>query len=374
MADPSRSDEQPSPPPSEPIDGLPNPSEPQQSFPSPSSSLFSHLRPASSTPSAPTSDSFFPSMPQSSASLLASSLSPIRVYYESQLPYQQAAAPMTKEEQAYLQAQARLQEMPEKCFSWCSQNAMAQPTCRMVCLRKRALGQSKEEHTERLRASRRALASPEALARHMQTQEEEPTASSRVLQWLQSPISTLHQKVMPYSIIYVRGSPDGAIGRYMEELERDDGNYDFKHISRGAVARKASGRRSDDEEGMEYMEWGDQESLLHLPLTSVLSPILSLPANLSRLFSPSLRFISAYTTSFTDGGQLRMINKFYETVQNNGASEMLSKIEKVVQKRAEETREKREEMLKQRQQERVERMKDMKDVGKEVEGKGGDGQ
>ncbi|WVQ70736.1 hypothetical protein IAR50_000258 [Cryptococcus sp. DSM 104548] len=371
MSSPPRNNEHSPPSPSEPTDGLL--SSEAESSSSPSTNLFSHLRPAPSS-DAPRTSSFIPSIPQSSASLLASSLSPTKAYFEAQLPFQQAAVPMSKEELASLQAQARLQQMPEKCFSWCSQNAMAQPTCRMVCLRKRALGQSKEEHTERLRASRRALASPEALAAHMQAQEEEPSVSSRLLQWLQSPISTLHQKVLPYSIIYVRGSPDGVIGRYMEELERDDGHYDFKHISRGVVARKASGRRSDEEEGMEYMEWGDQEALLHLPLTSVLSPILSFPANISRLLSPSLRFINAYTTSFTDGGQMRMINKFYETVQNNGASEMLNKIEKVVQKRAEETREKREEMLKQRQQERVERMKDMKDVGKEVEGKGSDGQ
>lgn len=106
-------------------------------------------------------------------------------------------------------------------------------------------------------------------------------------------------------------------------------------------------------------------ALMHLPLTVLFSPILALPDNLHRLVSPSLRLLSAYKTSFTEGGQGRNLDRFVETVKNNGAGEMVDKINTFIEKRVQEGREKREEMMKQRQ----ERMKGMKDVGSEVEGK-----
>lgn len=105
-------------------------------------------------------------------------------------------------------------------------------------------------------------------------------------------------------------------------------------------------------------------ALMHLPLTVLFSPILALPENIHRLLSPSLHLLSAYKASFTEGGQGRNLDRFVETVKNNGAGEMVEKINTFIEKRVQEGREKREEMMKQRQ----ERMKGMKDVG-EVEGK-----
>ena len=57
----------------------------------------------------------------------------------------------------------------------------------------------------------------------------------------------------PWSFIYVKGTPEGVVGRYMEELEGDDGNSDFGSISRNAsdlMRRKSPG-------GMEYIDWGE---------------------------------------------------------------------------------------------------------------------
>lgn len=102
---------------------------------------------------------------------------------------------------------------------------------------------------------------------------------------------------------------------------------------------------------------------MHLPLASVFSPILALPDNMNRLLSPSLNLLSAYKASFVEGGQARNLARFVETVRNNGAGEMVGKINTFIEKRVQEGREKREEMMKQRQER-------MKDVGKEVEGKG----
>lgn len=104
-------------------------------------------------------------------------------------------------------------------------------------------------------------------------------------------------------------------------------------------------------------------ALLHLPLASIFSPILALPDNMNRLLSPSLNLLSAYKASFVEGGQARNLTRFVETVRNNGAGEMVGKINTFIEKRVQEGREKREEMMKQRQER-------MKEVGKEVEGKG----
>lgn len=101
-------------------------------------------------------------------------------------------------------------------------------------------------------------------------------------------------------------------------------------------------------------------ALMHLPLTVLFSPILALPDNLHRLVSPSLRLVSAYKASFTEGGQGRNLERFVETVKNNGAGEMVDKINTFIEKRVQEQREKREEMQRQER---------MKDVGGEVKGK-----
>ena len=59
----------------------------------------------------------------------------------------------------------------------------------------------------------------------------------------------MRRRVEPYSLIYVRGTPDGVIGRYMEEMESDDEIYDFGDISRG------SKRRRREDQGIEYLDW-----------------------------------------------------------------------------------------------------------------------
>ena len=70
--------------------------------------------------------------------------------------------------------------------------------------------------------------------------------------WLAAPFEAMKKRVDPYSLIYVRGFPDGVVGRYMEELEYDDGNYDFGAVSRGSDL--AARRRTHE---MEYFDWGD---------------------------------------------------------------------------------------------------------------------
>lgn len=71
--------------------------------------------------------------------------------------------------------------------------------------------------------------------------------------WSFNPFAALRRAADPYSIIYVRGTPDGVIGRYMEEMESDDGHRDFgESISRHA---KQKGR---EERVMEYLDWGEE--------------------------------------------------------------------------------------------------------------------
>ncbi|OWZ80794.1 hypothetical protein C365_00619 [Cryptococcus neoformans Bt85] len=349
--------------------------------------------PATPGPSSPSSSSssnpLYPTILPTSATLLATKLGPTLPYYQSQTQTHShphhgghpAAAPNPDPEETRRQEMAyRLRAMPEKCFSWCTQSEMGRPLCRMFCVRKRAVGWTREEQLKRLRPQQRRIgrevegvdvgvgvsASADVFASMSKSEQtvSSPSSSSSpsMFDWLYSPIETLRSRITPYSIIYIRGTPDGVIGRYMEELEWDDGVYDFKGISRGQVA-KSGGRRRDEEPKMEWLEWGDHGALLHLPLASIFSPILALPDNMNRLLSPSLNLLSAYKASFVEGGQARNLARFVETVRNNGAGEMVGKINTFIEKRVQEGREKREEMMKQRQER-------MKDVGKEVEGKG----
>lgn len=138
------------------------------------------------------------------------------------------------------------------------------------------MGWTREEQLKRLRPQQRrigrevegvgvdvgASASTDVFASMSKSEQTVPSPSSSsspppsIFDWLYSPIETLRSRITPYSIIYIRGTPDGVIGRYMEELEWDDGVYDFKGISRGQVA-KSGGRRRDEEPKMEWLEWGD---------------------------------------------------------------------------------------------------------------------
>lgn len=69
-----------------------------------------------------------------------------------------------------------------------------------------------------------------------------------------SPFEALKRRLDPYSIVYVKGTPDGVVGRYMEEMEYDDGQYDFGAISRGAGSLAA---RRREENRWEWLDWGD---------------------------------------------------------------------------------------------------------------------
>ncbi|WWD20687.1 hypothetical protein CI109_105163 [Kwoniella shandongensis] len=318
---------------------------------SPSSKLFSQLYNHPST-----SSTLFPTLGTSTASILASKYDPSLSYFQSQ-------ATASSSTSATAAQPAVIPRMPEKCFSFCTQSDEARPLCRMLCLRKRTPLPTREEQLRRLRPPSVSKSLPSSGI----TSEITPSASSSAsgsLSWLSAPFETLKRKIDPYSIIYVRGTPDGVVGRYMEELEWDDGEYDFGSVSRGVVSGASGKKRNRDEvRGMEWMEWGDQGALLHLPLSTIFHPIVSIPTTLNRILSPSRNFLNTYSSSFTDGAQLRVLSKFQEEVENGGAKNMIDKLRVYWNKRVEETRERREEMLKQRQ-ERV------KEVGKEVEGKG----
>jgi len=168
---------------------------------------------------------------------------------------------------------------PEKCFTFCSQRADAPPLCRMFCLRKRQPIRTQAEDLARLRpgiAKREELASPTfpmtapiVPAYHPEQAQSSldnalPRAGQRQMgktegSWLAglsgwSPFDALRRRLDPYSFIYVRGTPDGVVGRYMEEMEYDDGENDFGTISRGASAAVQKRKLTNQ---LEWLEWGD---------------------------------------------------------------------------------------------------------------------
>ncbi|WVR08564.1 hypothetical protein IAU60_005619 [Kwoniella sp. DSM 27419] len=310
---------------------------------SPSSQLFSQLYNHPSTSNNP----LLPSLPTSTASVLASR-------YDPSLPYFQNGSSSASSASG---SRAPPPPMPEKCFSLCTQSAEARPLCRMLCLRKRTLPPTREEQLRRLRPP-----SLNAVATSASTTASSGGTTAILASYLSAPFEALRRKVEPYSLVYVRGNPDGVVGRYMEELEWDDGEYDFGTISRGVVNGSA-GKKPREEKKYEWMDWGDHGALLHLPLKTIFNPITSIPSTLSSLLTPSYNLLRLYSGSFTDGSQSRALEKFSKEVENGGAIQMLAKLRGYWEKRVQETREKREEMMRERQ-ERV------KEVGKEVEGKG----
>lgn len=129
--------------------------------------------------------------------------------------------------------------MPEKCFSWCSQRAEDTPMCRMFCLRMRQPLATQKEQIARLQGARH----DEALG--ARSPEEQDAAAAGIFQ-------RMKRALAPYSIIVLKGTTEGVAGRYMEELERDDGNYDFGHMSRNAPERW----RREGPQGMHWQSWG----------------------------------------------------------------------------------------------------------------------
>jgi hypothetical protein len=78
-----------------------------------------------------------------------------------------------------------------------------------------------------------------------------PTTGDNIFAW--NPFKALERRFAPWSFIYIKGSPEGVVGRYMEELEVDDGNRDFGSVSR--MASDLQRRKAGD--GMEYIDWGE---------------------------------------------------------------------------------------------------------------------
>ncbi|KAL7422908.1 hypothetical protein Q5752_002205 [Cryptotrichosporon argae] len=224
----------------------------------------------------------------------------------------------------------------------------------MFCLRKRAPLPSRSEALARLRPPARdrdavledapgSMASPFAPIT-ASTASTSSAASSRPSTSADvgfDPFEYLRAALAPYSIIYVRGTPEGVVGRYMEELEADDGQRDFGHLSRGAD--EATRRRAG--EGMiEWLDWADHGALLHLPLTSLFAPLLNLPENISRVLAPSYNLLSAYASSFSDGSQRRALRAFADEAARGGAVDVLRKVREHHLKKAQRIREEREKM------------------------------
>lgn len=129
--------------------------------------------------------------------------------------------------------------IPEKCLTFCSQSQDNQPICRMFCLRRRRPIASQAEQLARLRPSPSSTSTS--------------PSKDRGDEWSWSPFKALQRRAAPWSFIYVKGTPEGVVGRYMEELEGDDGNRDFGSISR--TATELQRRRGHD--GWEYLDWGE---------------------------------------------------------------------------------------------------------------------
>ncbi|OCF54738.1 hypothetical protein L486_07872 [Kwoniella mangroviensis CBS 10435] len=314
-----------------------------------SSKLFSSLynnnnkRDPSSSSSSSNSNSnpLLPGIPIDTASILASK-------YDPSLSYFHSSSSSSSDEAIVVQKE--IPRIPERCFSFCTQTDGDRPLCRMFCIRKRPPVLSQKEQLQRLR--------PPSVHR--------PTATipgkidldqDDGIPWYKRPFEALRRTVTPYSFIYIKGTPDGVIGRYMEELEWDDGEYDFGHLSRSVVNGSASmkGKKKEGEEGKygwTWLDWGEHGSLLHLPLTTIFYPILSIPNTLSNLLTPSYNLLKLYEKSFVDGGQARSLEKFTAEIQRGGAIEMLNKLSDYWEKKVIETKERREEMMKQLKEER----------------------
>ena len=125
----------------------------------------------------------------------------------------------------------------EKCFTWCSQRADSPPFCRMLCFRKR---QPKPD--ESLNPPKRSSIASSSVAASIWPGGED---------W--KPFEGLRKWVEPYSLVYIRGTPDGVVGRYMEEMQGDDGFNDFGTVSRGADEAR---RRKKEGEVYQSFDWG----------------------------------------------------------------------------------------------------------------------
>jgi hypothetical protein len=115
-------------------------------------------------------------------------------------------------------------------------------------------------------------------------------------------------------------------------------------------------------------------ALLHLPLKSLFYPIISFPQTLERVFAPSYRLLNLYQKSFTDGAQIRNLNKIKQEVESGGALKLFDKIGTHYRKKVGERREEIEKQMKERERERKEVERELKEKGTIVyDGTGGRG-
>lgn len=132
--------------------------------------------------------------------------------------------------------------IPEKCLSWCSQRDGAPAMCRMLCLRRRPALPTQNEALAKLRPPTRD--GDDSVHGAFEGREKKDDIGF---------FEAWRAKLAPYSFIYVKGTPEGVVGRYMEELDADDGQYDFGPVSRHAphtIRRKSDG-------SIEYFDWGE---------------------------------------------------------------------------------------------------------------------
>ncbi|WVQ85930.1 hypothetical protein IAT38_008098 [Cryptococcus sp. DSM 104549] len=318
MASPPPSAQESHPPPPAPLSDsstLPPSSSDTSDGASPSSHIFSQIN--SSSP-------HLPALSTATAAALAAKYGPAVPYMES------SAAASAATAEASSSAAPAVPPLFEKCMSFCSQSDGGRPMCRMFCVRKR----TGLKRTRPARAHRAAAADPSSSSSSTDSTPapERPIPSLSGLfsnlppltSILRMPFDAVRDFALPYSFVYVRGTPDGVVGRYMEELEWDDGVYDFEDISRGMSAKGAG--RKQEETMIKKLDWGENGYLLHLPAASILSPISTFPEKAARATAPAMRLLDAYISSFTSGHQGRVLDKVIETAQNGGAFKLVGQM------------------------------------------------
>lgn len=66
-------------------------------------------------------------------------------------------------------------------------------------------------------------------------------------------------------------------------------------------------------------------SIIQLPLSVVLSPLIRFPQHLKTVATPPINLVKSYTDSFTSGAQRNALDKFWEEVQRGGALKVADK-------------------------------------------------
>jgi hypothetical protein len=126
----------------------------------------------------------------------------------------------------------------------------------MFCLRNKAVQATREEELARLR--------PRNVREKEKETSQETISGTLSSAWSSfSPLDSLRRTLAPYSFVYIKGTATGVVGRYMEELEGDDGHRDF-----GPESRHAEEKRGRERE-IAWYSWGDEGCV------STLYPLMS---------------------------------------------------------------------------------------------------